>query len=159
MTKNLKFITYKSNTSQTPDDFEPLVNFLHEEMGRFGDPKWQIRKAIRYALSETKTGGGFVKIVKENNDVLGAVVMNSTGMEGYIPENILVYIAVRADQRGKGIGTELLKKSIDEVNGDVALHVEPDNPALRMYERLGFSNKYLEMRYDNGGRDGIINTR
>ena len=32
------------------------------------------------------------------------------------------------------------------VEGDVALHVEPHNPAKKLYERLGFTNKYLEMR-------------
>ncbi|HAB28956.1 MAG TPA: GNAT family N-acetyltransferase, partial [Xanthomarina gelatinilytica] len=30
--------------------------------------------------------------------------------------------------------------------GDVALHVEPNNPAIKLYESLGFTNKYLEMR-------------
>jgi ribosomal protein S18 acetylase RimI-like enzyme len=30
----------------------------------------------------------------------------------------------------------------------MALHVEPHNPALRLYERLGYENKYLEMRHN-----------
>ena len=29
---------------------------------------------------------------------------------------------------------------------DIALHVEKDNPAVFLYEKLGFENKYLEMR-------------
>ena len=62
------------------------------------------------------------------------------------PENILVYIAVHSDQRGKGVGKELMKKAINTAKGDIALHVEPENPAKFLYEKLGFTNKYLEMR-------------
>jgi ribosomal protein S18 acetylase RimI-like enzyme len=32
------------------------------------------------------------------------------------------------------------------LRGNIALHVEPDNPAKILYEKLGFTNKYLEMR-------------
>jgi ribosomal protein S18 acetylase RimI-like enzyme len=70
-------------------------------------------------------------------------------MEGYIPENILVYIAVDGSQRGKGIGKTLMQKAISLAQGDIALHVEPDNPARHLYEKLGFTNKYLEMRLKN----------
>lgn len=73
--------------------------------------------------------------------------MNETGMEGFIPENILVYIAVDANIRGKGIGKQLINEAISRVNGDVKLHVEYDNPAKNLYERLGFTNKYAEMRF------------
>ncbi|MCB0741696.1 MAG: GNAT family N-acetyltransferase, partial [Chitinophagaceae bacterium] len=65
---------------------------------------------------------------------------------GYIPENILVYIAVHKSYRGKGLGKELMKKTMDRAKGSIALHVEPDNPAKFLYEKLGFTNKYLEMR-------------
>ena len=67
-------------------------------------------------------------------------------MGGYIPENILVYIAVRGDLRGKGLGKKLMKAVLDEIEGDVALHVEANNPAKHLYESLGFTNPYLEMR-------------
>jgi GNAT superfamily N-acetyltransferase len=74
--------------------------------------------------------------------------MLATGMSKYIPEYFLVYVAVRADQRGKGIGAKIIKESIDSANGDVALHVEYDNPAKRLYERVGFTSKYAEMRFN-----------
>ena len=62
-------------------------------------------------------------------------------------ENILVYIAIHADYRGQGLGRYLMENAIKTADGDIALHVEPDNPAKFLYEKLGFSNKYLEMRY------------
>jgi len=68
-------------------------------------------------------------------------------MKGYIPENILVYIAVHKELRGKGIGKELMNKAIQTAHGDIALHVEDDNPAKYLYESVGFKNPYLEMRY------------
>ena len=39
-----------------------------------------------------------------------------------------------------------MSKVIEFSKGDIALHVEKDNPAKYLYEKLGFTNKYLEMR-------------
>jgi GNAT superfamily N-acetyltransferase len=79
--------------------------------------------------------------------MVGAVVVNETGMSGYIPENILVYIATHKDHRGKGIGKKLMEDTMNYAKGDVALHVEKDNPARVLYEKYGFKNPYLEMRF------------
>ncbi len=75
------------------------------------------------------------------------MIINKTGMAGYIPENILVYIAVHKDYRGKGLGKDLMLKTFDKADGDIKLHVEPENPARFLYEKLGFTSKYLEMRW------------
>jgi [ribosomal protein S18]-alanine N-acetyltransferase len=123
-----------------------LVDFLYNHLDQFGDSKEAILKAIDYALLSYPLAGGFVLIARENNDIIGAVVMNKTGMEEYIPENILVYIAVHKKARGKGVGKQLMKEAIKMAKGNIALHVEPDNPAKYLYEKLGFENKYLEMR-------------
>lgn len=123
-----------------------VVDFLFEHLDQYGDKKEDIEKAIDYALSPGLQPGGLVLLAKENNQIMGATVVNKTGMSGYIPENILVYIAVHHDTRGKGLGKELMQQVISHTEGDIALHVEKDNPARFLYEKLGFKNPYLEMR-------------
>ncbi len=125
---------------------QQIRDFLFEHLDQYGDKKEDIMKAINYALNKGITPGGFIVVGYEGIKVVGAVVVNKTGMEGYIPENILVYIATHRDQRGKGLGKKLMQSAIDEAEGAIALHVEPDNPAKILYEKLGFTNKYLEMR-------------
>lgn len=121
-----------------------IASFLEVHLDRYGDKKEDILKCIAYVFTPGK--GGFITLGIENEQIIGAVIINETGMNGYIPENILVYIAVHENQRGKGMGSQLLQKVMDVAQGSIALHVEPDNPAKKLYERLGFTNKYLEMR-------------
>jgi ribosomal-protein-alanine N-acetyltransferase len=123
-----------------------IVNFLFEHLEEYGDDKKEIQKAIEYSVKEFTSFGGFVMLLEENDQILGATVVNQTGMGGYIPENILVYIAIHNDHRGKGLGKILMQKAIEHAEGDIALHVEANNPAKLLYEKLGFTNPYLEMR-------------
>ncbi len=125
---------------------QQVRDFLYEHLDQYGDKKEDIMKAINYALNIGITPGGYVVVGYEGTELVGAVVVNKTGMEGYIPENILVYIATHRNQRGKGLGKKLMQRAIEEAEGAIALHVEPDNPAKILYEKLGFTNKYLEMR-------------
>lgn len=132
---------------------EKINEFLFKHLEQYGDPKADIRKAMEYSLSKEKGKGGYIFYALENEGgsekIVGATVINETGMEDYIPENILVYIAVDGSQRGKGIGKKIMQEAMDSVKGSIALHVEPDNPAKKLYEKLGFTNKYLEMRWKN----------
>lgn len=139
--------TFNSLNKPSAEEKKETIEFLFQHLENFGDPQKDIEKAVNYSLQESNTYGGFVLTAKEADKVIGAVVVNRTGMDGYIPENILVYIATHKQQRGKGIGKQLMNKAIEEAQGDIALHVEPDNPAKFLYEKIGFTNKYLEMRY------------
>ncbi len=124
-----------------------VVDFLYEHLDRFRDTKTSISRAIDYCFSTDAGKGGYLLLAMEDGKIVGAVVMNYTGMQGYIPENILVYIAVHNGKRGKGLGAQLIKEVLANTEGSIALHVEYDNPAKRLYERLGFSTKYAEMRW------------
>jgi len=138
---------------RNPEDFGELtkqefVNFLYDHLDRFGDPKEDIEKSIDYAFSTSEGKGGFLLAAYYEDHLVGALVMNNTGMSGYIPENILVYVAVDAQYRGKGFGEQIIKKSFETAEGNIKLHVEYDNPAKRLYERVGMKTKYAEMRYE-----------
>jgi GNAT superfamily N-acetyltransferase len=143
----LLFKVYHSKTKPSKEEKQNIVNFLHKHLQEFRDSKEDISKCLDYAVKNNVASfGGFVLLIYEENLLQGITIINKTGMKDYIPENILVYIAVHEHARGKGIGKQLLLKAIELAEGDIALHVEPNNPAIKLYESLGFTNKYLEMR-------------
>lgn len=139
---------------QNENDFkditrEEFIDFLFTHLERFGDPKKDIIKSLNYAFSNEKSEGGFALAAFFENKLAGALIMNKTGMADYIPDWVLVYVAVDAVHRGKGFGRQIVEEAFRHCDGDVKLHVEYDNPAKRLYERIGFENKYAEMRYKN----------
>lgn len=68
----------------------------------------------------------------------------------------LVDIALMPEHRGSGIGSALVRDVLDrgaKAGKPVTIHVESYNPALRMYERLGFrkvdtNGVYFLMRWE-----------
>ena len=128
-------------------DRQKLARFFHESLKPFEDPVSDIDSGIDYALSSEPGRGGFVLIAESAGHLAGALVMLRTGMKGYVPENLLLFVAVAPSMRGKGIGAMLVRKGVQISDGDVKLHVEHANPAKRLYYRLGFTSKYAEMRY------------
>lgn len=130
----------------TPDDF---AEKLHEMLIPFEDTIPDILSGINYAMDRSGNRGGFILAAMEENEIAGILVMLKTNMSGYVPENLLLYIAVDSNRRGRGTGTKLLKKALKLCSGDVKLHVEYDNPAKHLYQRMGFKSKYADMRYSN----------
>lgn len=56
-------------------------------------------------------------------------------------EHRIVDIALLPEHRGKGIGRRLMQDILDaasEAKKMVRIHVEQNNPAMRLYDRLGF---------------------
>lgn len=124
-------------------DLDRLAEFLHESLKPYEDPLPVVRRGLDDAFST----GGFLVLATADERVLGALAMLRTGMEGYIPANLLLFVAVDPATRGQGLGRRVVEAALEHADGDVKLHVEYDNPAKRLYERIGFSTKYAEMRY------------
>lgn len=141
---------YIYNERQQAEDNtrKKIAGFLFRHLEQYGDPQSDIQKAVDYAMGKNNSPGGIIITAEDTGtrEMTGCVILNKTGMQGYIPEYILVYIATDKNQRGKGIGKLLMQKAIDIADGDIALHCEPENPARHLYEKLGFTSKYLEMR-------------
>ncbi|MBU1948064.1 MAG: GNAT family N-acetyltransferase [Candidatus Eisenbacteria bacterium] len=115
-------------------------------MRPYEDKPRDIAKALEYALSAAEGKGGFILVAARDSEMVGAIVILKTGMSGYIPENLLVFVGVQPSERGHGIGGRLVNEALDRCEGSMKLHVEYDNPAKRLYERIGFTTKYAEMR-------------
>ncbi len=143
--QRVEIFNTKNRLSET--EKREVIDFLYENLGQYGDPKADILKAIDYSQQEYESFGGFTMLLQDDAEIRGVVVINRTGMSGYIPENILVYIATDKNHRGEGLGKKLLQHAIDYAEGNIALHVDADNRNARMlYEKFGFQTPYLEMR-------------
>ena len=62
-----------------------------------------------------------------------------SNVDDHTPE---IAIAVRPDVIGRGIGQALMTRLIDEARGSfaaIALNVRANSPALRFYQRMGFT--------------------
>ena len=141
----MNFVQINASTGDNPIyDRNIIASFLFKHLEQYGDKTEDILKCIDYVMNPQK--GGNIVVGLDNDAIVGIVILNNTGMKDYIPENILVYIAVDSTARGKGYGKQLMQFAINSVEGNIALHVEPDNPAFHLYTKLGFTNKYLEMR-------------
>lgn len=142
----IEYTLYKNIYEISEQMENQIIDFLYDHLEEYGDAKVDIQKCMDYALSRNSKPGGLLFTAMDNKQMVGAVIINFTGMGGYIPENILVYIATHNGYRGQGIGKKLMEMVVENTEGAIALHVEADNPAKKLYEKLGFTNKYLEMR-------------
>lgn len=129
-------------------DRAALARFLHHTMSPWQDTEADIHRALDYCFSEAEGKGGFALLAARLGRLAGAVVILRTGMGGYVPAHLLLFVSVDPELRGRGIGRRLIEAALARCDGAVKLHVEYDNPARRLYERVGFRSKYAEMRWE-----------
>jgi ribosomal protein S18 acetylase RimI-like enzyme len=72
-------------------------------------------------------------------------------LERWPSQHRIIDIAFLPEHRGQGCGEALLRDLMDEAAAaakDVSIHVEKDNPAMRLYRRLGFVTEEDKGVYD-----------
>ncbi len=115
---------YKKSILETPDVKRFIDNWNHKK-GDYG---------LILMLNGTKIGAAWVRLFTKIE--LGSV---------FIDENTPEFaIALETEYRNQGLGTFLLKKLISDLKTDfnykkVSLSVSIENPAYRLYKRLGFT--------------------
>ncbi len=140
-----------NNEAEIPNwtDLSGLVEFFHHTMKPYHDSAPDVRKGLLHAMGTGQLSRGFLVLARcrASGKLVGGLTMLDTGMGGFVPENLLLFVAVDPTLRGKGLGKQIIDLAISKANGAVKLHVEKENPARRLYNRLGFTEKYVEMRF------------
>ncbi|MGK7952585.1 MAG: N-acetyltransferase family protein [Xenococcaceae cyanobacterium] len=119
----------------------------------------QLAKYVQnWGLDEDR---GLIAVLEDSQTLVGAVWLrifkSSNPGYGYIDDHTPeLSIAVLPQYRDQGIGTKLLTELFSQVRNQysaVSLSVSSNNPALRLYRRLGFEvinrqNNSLTMKKD-----------
>jgi ribosomal protein S18 acetylase RimI-like enzyme len=121
--------------ARMPDDVAANITaaqadpFLQKYVADWGQPG--DRGVLAVDESGTAVGAAWVRLLDHNFHARNHAAEN-------IPELVL---GVRPALRGQGIGTALMARLITEVTGHypaLVLSVRAINPAVHLYERLGF---------------------
>lgn len=136
---------YNAFTSISPVEKKAVVKFLCQYTSNANQE--HIKEAVEYAVKQKPSFGGFIITAVEDQKIIATIVANKTGMEGYNANNIFVYFTLHETHRDNdALVQKLMSRAMQYADGDVAMHVEPDNPALKLYKKLGFVAQYLELR-------------
>jgi len=83
-------------------------------------------------------------VARKKNERVGMITTTSYGGYGFLGSLI-----VRKDARRKGIGLKLMKQGIDYLtkNGIKTIELDGVFPAVMLYRKLGFRDKYLSLRF------------
>lgn len=143
----------------TPDDdaflFEVFASTRLDEFRFLDEQPKQALIRMQYNAQRFQYDEGFPqaesKIILRDDRPAGRMLVNESESE-----ITLVDIALLPEHRKSGIGTQLLNELLNRAavaRKPVRLHVLKSNPALRLYERLGFSrvkdeSMYLEMMFE-----------
>ena len=118
-----------------------------QEIAAFGWPAAQQEMFFRMQFTaqqrwyEATYGQSDHQIVEQDGEPIGRLMVfreNALQEKGPV---LLVDISLLTEHRGQGIGGELLRDLIQQCRRDnvpLKLQVLKTNPALRLYERLGF---------------------
>ena len=106
---------------------DPMTMRYHEAWGRPGDG------GVIAELDGVPVGAAWYRLFEEDEPGYGFVDEST-------PE---LTIAIVPSRRGRGLGEELLTALLEQARsegyGQISLSVEPDNPALHLYEQHGFA--------------------
>jgi len=122
---------------------EEISSIAKKYLAEYSDPLIEMNDAIDNAIQK-----GFVLLAKQNDTILGICIIVNTQFDDFIPTYHLAYIGTSTDHKGRGIGTELIKRAIDVTEGKISLHVDlNNNAAKKLYEKMGFKHVYNRMLF------------
>jgi hypothetical protein len=139
------FKTYDAFSRLSLLQINKLTKFIYQYQVQNDFTEQGIRKAIQYAAKERPGFGGLIVTAEEGNEVIGAVILNKTGFEGYLPENLLVSIAVHHNYENKDVYRKIVDYVINYCCGDIGVQLKETNPLVPFFENQGFEYNYIQM--------------
>jgi len=98
-------------------------------------------------------------VAEQDGEIIGAAWTRIIPAYGHVDdETPELAISVLPGRRGRGVGAMLLTRLFEQLRGHgykrTSLSVQKDNPAVRLYERLGY--RITKERIDHAGNEDYI---
>ncbi len=131
-------------------DKQILIEFIHNSYNNHCS-KLSIGRSVAYAikdrfvLTSSYSHGGVIICAYDKTNIVGALVINKTGLEEFYPENIIMFIATEQNYRLKGIAKKMIGLGREFTNGGITIYIHPNNPNSQFLSKTGFNNRMVQM--------------
>ena len=120
-----------------------LVNFLNTYQENPELDLSIIKHLVDYALKEIYSFGGFIVTEEDDQKIIGVMVINNTGMQGYMPNNLIVASAFIPGMLIQGASKRLIQKAIHFTKGDIAYLINSPQEKEQLQKNLGIKTFQL----------------
>jgi len=114
----------------------------------------RVVQSIDYALKETISFGGFIVTLEKENKFVGAVVVNKSGMGGFLPDNLVVLSGVAPIATQEEIIALLLKEADMYALGNIAIVNQIDE--TNEVQLLSLKNSQVKYLNDSTLRERVL---
>ena len=120
-----------------------IIEYVMTWLEPYADTLKETQDAVNHAFEK-----GFILLARQNQTEEGICIIVHSGFEDFIPTYHLAYIGTAPSTKGRGVGTELIRRAIDLSHDNLSLHVNLTNrSATRLYQKMGFKHAYNRMIY------------
>ena len=120
-----------------------LVNFLNTYQENPELDLSIIKHLVDYALKEIYSFGGFIVTEEDDQKIIGVMVINNTGMQGYMPNNLIVASAFIPGMLMQGARKRLIQKVMHFTKGDTAYLINSPQEKEQLQKNLGIKTFQL----------------
>ncbi|MDN5351277.1 MAG: hypothetical protein PWQ12_193 [Clostridiales bacterium] len=120
-----------------------LIDMTRRWLAEYSDTVLETADAIGNAMER-----GYILLASRNGVPVGICIVVNIGFKDFIPTYHLAYIGTEKSSKGRGVGSELIRRAIELTGGNLSLHVDLGNKsAKKVYEKYGFKHMYNRMIY------------
>ncbi len=116
-----EIIRYDAFTGMNFSKKMSLIDFLCGVNELPETERSNVTKSIDYALKDTVSFGGFIFTFEKKQKFLGAIVVNKSGMGGFLPEHLIVVNGVAPVECQEEIMALLFREANLLTRGDIAI--------------------------------------
>ena len=131
-----------------------LIDFLCAVNDMSTAQRERVVQSVDYALKETVSFGGFIVTLEKENKFVGAVVVNKSGMGGFLPDHLVVLSGVAPIAAQEEIIALLLKEADMYAMGKIAIvsKIEQTNEV----QLLSLKNSQVKYLNDSTLRERVL---
>lgn len=127
-----------------------IIHFIEDHSDEDDLSIDEIGAAIEYALSTKAGGSGFLLVGTRKKRIAGLIVMIQTKTQGFLPENVIMYLSFNSATQQAGLITRLINEAVQSVQGDVTVRITNSEDTRKIYIQAGFVLTKMEVLLKKG---------